>query len=1262
MLKLKSKWPAIWVLSAIAVVSGCGGGSDGGGGDSGGGSSGETVSISGSVSGLSSGQVTLANSDGSSTDLNTNGSFSFTIDQGASYDIRVDVNPLEQLCRVERGSDSSADEDFSGVEVSCESVAVATSCEGNADSDGDTLSDCDELEIHSTNPWLADTDGDSFDDGREAADYDPNNNRFVFNPRVADMATIAIELTAVPEVDLDFTESSGSSRSVSTSYETSESNSISDNWGGEVSRQLEVGHTFSVSNQQTVGTEISVSPTDLGGSVSYENSLTVGFESSTSQTRGSSVNWSSSATQENTRAFSETVDLTEQQNSSYNGGFLRVTARVRNDGHIPYDLENLTLSAVLFDPARPFDIESVGTMEFSGGGFPPTTILSGASEPLNFSTDLTLSKAQTLLRDSENIVITPGTFRLLNIDDQSLLLVDRDVSARTATVIIDYGIDAAREDKYRVSINRGDGTRTVSLADALQDILGLNVSEGAGTWTYANDASSSTTPAGLLQVGSYAMDNSTNRYWLMAHNRTDGASSGSRVTDYYNLLLDGYSLDNIQLRAGDLVNLVYVGDQDRDAISDRLEREIGTDRDDYDTDGDTLDDGLEVYGWLSNLGAPPCDVGDDLVRVYSNPLLTDSDEDGTSDADERANCENPSFDFIANAGEQQFANRNSQVTLSGSIEGIASGNPVYRWSLISGPDVIDSNSDVVRELEGRQPSFTTPDEVSTLVWELQATLDGVTQTDRVNVQVQQDRMAAVYVGTAGTGSADGTMDNPYPTLSEAINSLIPGDDLYIMTQSTPYVLVNTLNIPDGTSLFGGYDENWIRDVDAYRTPIQRETTSDPAVMNITRVSEEMWVSGFNVFANGNSSNILAGPENDVVAIQAESTQGDSTAPLYIADNVLESSNVATGSSASPGSSYALRISGLTSLRLLDNTLIAGNGGIGLTGDPGVTGRKGDDASSRTGGSTSGHSGGNGGNGGTSSGAFASGNPGGKGADVGSATGGSGGAGGPGGACKPGGVGGAGDPGADGADGSRAALPDYANLVFGYLPASGSNGVSGGHGAGGGGGGGGDGCGTAGGGRGGGGGEGGERGTRGFAGAGGGASIGIWIEDVSSSEMRRNQVSTGNGGVAGNGGRGGFGGAGGSYANGAAGSTVGPCPLCDRGASGNRGGNGGRGGHGGDGSGGNGGPSFGVYVAPGISPLLIGNTISSGNAGRGGFSYGNAGHGGDSYAVFDADINDGALPEVGVGNALTSGAAGSGGTTIGGSAGSQGNSGLANFNL
>ena len=1283
-LKLNKKILTFLFTSSLVACGGGGGG--GGGGDTTSSSSGGTsttsssstsssgsstgsssggpsdnVSVGGTISGISAGQLKISNAGDDLTSVDEDGNFSFSVPKGSNYEILIEANPLEQLCSVENGQASDVENAISNITITCEPIAAASGCSGFADSDEDGLTDCQELDSYHTHPWLDDTDGDGFADGREVIDYDPSNNRFVFNPLVADMANIAVDLTAVPEIDMNFSESTGGSSTVSTSYEQSESESISNEWGGETSRQLEMGHTLSVETTQTVGTEVNVSLTDIGASASYESSLTLGFESSVSQTRGSSVNWSNSAASENARAYSESVELTEEQSNTYDGGFLRVTARVRNDGHIPYDLENLTLSAVLFDPLRPFDIQSIGTMEFSDGGFPRTTILSGESAPLNFSTNLTLGKAQQLLRDSDNIVVMPGTYRLLDINDQSILLVDQDVSARTATVIIDYGIHAAREDKFRVAVNNGGGQRSISILSALQDVLGLNVSQGAGEWIFGNDSSASATPSGLIELNSYAMDTNTNRYWLLAHNHNDDQNSGQRVTDYYNIIQEGYDLSAINLRAGDKLTLVYVGDDDRDGLSDRMEIELGTNRTLLDTDNDTLGDGLEVYGWLSNLNSAPCNEGENLVRVYSNPLKMDSDDDTIDDATEKENCENPNFNFVSEAGEDQFVNTASPVTLYGSIDGITQGAPVYQWNLLSGPDVLNDQGQSTRMLEGRQPTFTAPAEVSTLVWELSATVDGETQTDETKVQVQLDRNLSVYVGNMAEGvAANGSIEAPYGTISEALSSLMPGDDLYVMSKAEPYNLVNTLEIPDGTSMFGGYDENWVRNTSTNATVINFVTSLENPAVRITDISDPMWFSGFSLYVDGTS-----GPtSNNVIAIDVASST--SSEALYIVENRIESSDVAPGTSAEPGSSYALRVNSLSTLRLLNNTLIAGQGGTGSNGAAGTNGTDGNDASGRSRGA--GGPGINGANGGVAgSGGLIPG--GGNNGGTGDGTGGAGTGGTRGtalGSCENAtGTGGHGNNGTAATSGSAGSQPNYMDYVFEYGFGKGGDGTNGGHGEGGGGGASGGGCGTADGGYGGGGGEGGTGGTRGFGGANGGASIALWLNDVTNVELRNNHIEATLGGNAGSGGNGGAASDGGSYASGGAAEEV--CvtiivTVCDRGGAGARGGNGGDGARGGDGGGGAGGASFGIFVAPNVAPLLFDNTIYGGIAGNGGYSRTNGGRGGDSYAIYDADTSDGALPELVSGNVLEAGVAGFGGSTSVGSAGSAGDASEVNYSM
>jgi hypothetical protein len=62
-----------------------------------------------------------------------------------------------------------------------EEKAVSTD-PNNPDSDGDGLSDFDEVKIYRTNPLLKDTDGDTFPDGEEVKNgYNPNGEGKLLN-------------------------------------------------------------------------------------------------------------------------------------------------------------------------------------------------------------------------------------------------------------------------------------------------------------------------------------------------------------------------------------------------------------------------------------------------------------------------------------------------------------------------------------------------------------------------------------------------------------------------------------------------------------------------------------------------------------------------------------------------------------------------------------------------------------------------------------------------------------------------------------------------------------------------------------------------------------------------------------------------------------------------------------------------------------------------------------------------------------------------
>jgi hypothetical protein len=79
---------------------------------------GATVTISGTVSGAS-GPLTLSNPGSTDLMLTSGGPFSFTVSQGASYQVTVTTPPAGQSCTVSGGGPGTAAANVSGVSVAC---------------------------------------------------------------------------------------------------------------------------------------------------------------------------------------------------------------------------------------------------------------------------------------------------------------------------------------------------------------------------------------------------------------------------------------------------------------------------------------------------------------------------------------------------------------------------------------------------------------------------------------------------------------------------------------------------------------------------------------------------------------------------------------------------------------------------------------------------------------------------------------------------------------------------------------------------------------------------------------------------------------------------------------------------------------------------------------------------------------------------------------------------------------------------------------
>ena len=489
---------------------------------------------------------------------------------------------------------------------------------------------------------------------------------------------------------------------------------------------------------------------------------------------------------------------------------------------------------------------------------------------------------------------------------------------------------------------------------------------------------------------------------------------------------------------------------------------------------------------------------------------------------------------VTSAGDDQDVNRGETVTLNGSSNLGASAT--YTWTQKAGPSV--------GALSGAQPSFTAPDSVSVLVFEM--TVDdgsGPSAPDEVKVYVLENKKSAFWVSGSGSDSNPGTRQAPYASITAAITASSAagaGGDVYIAEGDYAESIVLSANV----SLYGGFDPlSWMRDVRVF----------------ITRIN------GGAVAVFGNQ-----------------------------ADNVtLDGLTIVSADATKPGqSSVAVSVAKSKNLTITNNNLIAGNGVKGAVGANGTTPGKAPNGSKGVNAGACGNAGGKGGNG--------NGYDGGKGGAGGAAggfqgaSGGGGtlaGGGGKGGFASSGKVGGGGDPGVFKGHGATGGAK-FGNVVGGlYIGARGANGIRGGNGGGGGGGGGGAGSVFGCGGGGGGGGSGGYGGGPGLGGYGGGGSFGIILSDTSTAEIVNNSITTGNGGDGGAGGSGAGGGAGGTYGKGGTNSAAG--------WAGGRGGSGGKGGLGGDGASGGGGPSIGIVEQASDSFQDL-NVFTLGTPGNGGF--------------------------------------------------------------
>lgn len=431
----------------------------------------------------------------------------------------------------------------------------------------------------------------------------------------------------------------------------------------------------------------------------------------------------------------------------------------------------------------------------------------------------------------------------------------------------------------------------------------------------------------------------------------------------------------------------------------------------------------------------------------------------------------------------------------------------------------------------------------------------------------------IYVTPSGVSSGlpAGTRANP-ANLLYGLSLVTPTDDIVWLSDGV-YNISNTISIPDGVTIEGGFDPvTWIK-TNANTSNISRDA-SNPDLVNLALIGlEGSGISGFRL--------------QDITVTVADAL-GNQISVYGIYLNTCSNYNITrcqvNVGAGSPGVNGNLGANGTT-------------GGNGSAGNPGNCNNESTIPGGPGGAGAGGNDGGNGGNGGRWNGSMPPGS-----AGLPGGCGGGGGASGSGPddcffcspSCSdviPGSPGGAGG---SGTAGSTGALGSPGSVVGGYFVpgGAGGTGTDGANGCGGGGGGGGGGRQQGGaddrGGSGGGGGGGGAGGFGGTGGIGGGSSYAIFLYNNGANGVI--QDCDLNPGAAGSGGAGSAGGIGGSGGAGGAGGA----PNCCASSYGGAGGSGGSGGNGGNGGNGATGESVALSENGGISVSNLGITSVPGN--------------------------------------------------------------------
>ncbi len=493
--------------------------------------------------------------------------------------------------------------------------------EVGTDWDGDGLSNQDEIKIWHTNPFDPDSDGDGYNDYLEATSmYESTRN--TFNPAIADLPDIKIEILSEPVITKVTEDTNGntSSENVTCSDSSTIGSSITNTDAQTSSSESYWGVSVSVEHKWGTQAGTGVSVTGSGGH---------------RWSSGDTVTFSKNNNESYSKSFAESISNSNSYSQVFKGGRISVTVRIVNDSDISYNVQNLSLIAYNIAPGYDGESAVIASLYMNPDSSDPSavnTIINAhdKSTSLKFTSPLiSVEGMRKLMVNSSGIYVALGTNKIAISDSNGshdFTATTTNVGAKTALVAVDYGptIETCTNEKYNIS------TKVVTLDDSgnmvfegsrtLSDLLGTALGDSI---VYEEDEDGYKMVRSVRGIEGSEYNPEMTGKWFIAHTKS---VNGNDVRYFYSSVDDQrYNSDHVSVVAGDVIELIYSIDNDGDGIPLRSENMYGTSDENADSDGDNVSDYDEVSGWIPDGSTEP---------VYTNPNCSDTDGDDIPDGED----------------------------------------------------------------------------------------------------------------------------------------------------------------------------------------------------------------------------------------------------------------------------------------------------------------------------------------------------------------------------------------------------------------------------------------------------------------------------------------------------------------------------------------------------------------------------------------------------------------------------------------------------